>query len=57
MKQFAKAIDKNGSCFAYIGENMSQMSMEKIKAEISDGPQISQLIKDPAFINSMSECK
>lgn len=53
MKQFVKALDKNGLCFAYIGKKMPQLSMEKIKAGIFDGPQIRQLIKDPDFINSM----
>jgi len=55
MKQFVKALDKNGSCFAYIGKTMPQLSNEKIKAGIFDGPQIRQLIKDPDFINSMNE--
>ena len=55
MKQFVKALDKNGSCFAYIGEKMPQLSTEKIKAGILDGPQIRQLIKDNAFVHSMNE--
>ena len=33
------------------------MSTEKIKARIFDGPQIRQLIKNPAFINSMNEAQ
>ncbi|KAJ8957397.1 hypothetical protein NQ318_004877 [Aromia moschata] len=55
MKQFVKALDKDGPCFEYIGVKMPQLSTEKLKAGIFDGPQIRQLIKDPAFINSMNE--
>lgn len=57
MKQFVKALDKNGSCFAYIQMKMPQLSTEKIKAGIFDGPQIRQLIKDPAFVTSMNEAE
>nr|CAI5835337.1 unnamed protein product [Callosobruchus analis] len=55
MKQFVKALDKDGPCFKYIGVKMPQLSTEKLKAGIFDGPQIRQLIKDPAFKNSMNE--
>ena len=55
MKQFVKALDKNGSCFLYLVENMPQLSIEKIKAGIFDGPQIIQLINDTAFLQSMNE--
>lgn len=57
MKQFVKALDKSGSCFTYIGQKMPQMSTEKMKAGIFDGPQIRQLIKDSAFVNSMNEAE
>ncbi|GBN34518.1 hypothetical protein AVEN_7101-1 [Araneus ventricosus] len=36
---------------------MHQLSTEKIKAGIFDDPQIRQLIKDPAFLNSMNEAE
>lgn len=55
MKQFVKALDKTGPCFAYIGRKMPQLSSEKLKAGIFDGPQIRQLIKDPAFVTCMNE--
>ena len=55
MKQFVKALDKSGSCFGYIGEKMPQLSTEKIKAGVFDGPQIRQFINDSAFVNSMNE--
>ena len=55
MKQFVKALDKNGSCFLYLVENMPQLCIEKIKVGIFDGPQIRQLINDTAFLQSMNE--
>lgn len=55
MKQFVKALDRNGSCFVFIANKMPHLSMEKIKAGIFDGPQIRQVITDPEFLNSMNE--
>jgi len=40
MKQFVKALDKQGSYFEYIGQVFSGISTEKLKAGIFDGPQI-----------------
>ncbi|CAH1110019.1 unnamed protein product [Psylliodes chrysocephalus] len=42
MNQFVKSLDEDGNCFSYI----CQLTMEKIKASIFDGPQIRQLTKD-----------
>lgn len=53
-KQFAKALDKYGSCFAYIERKILQFYW-KIKAETFDIPQLRQFIKDPAFVNLMNE--
>ena len=55
MKQFVNAIDKNGSCFAYVGKKMCPLSTENIITGIFDGPKIRQLIKDLAFVNLMNE--
>ncbi|KAL4717298.1 hypothetical protein ACJJTC_017185 [Scirpophaga incertulas] len=52
MKQFVKALYKNGQCFSYISK-MTALSIEKLKAGIFDGPQIRTLIKDTGFISSM----
>jgi hypothetical protein len=49
MKQFVKALDKNGSCFSYICRKFSNVSMEKTKAGIFNAPQIRQLVKDSNF--------
>lgn len=55
MKQFVKSLDRDGSCFTYICQKFPQLTMEKIKAGIFDGPQIRQLTKDSQFKNSMTE--
>src|SRR6201995_4012794 len=55
MKQFMKALNKEGSCFGYISSKFPGLSTEKLKAGIFDGPQIRQLINDSNFTNSMNE--
>ena len=55
MKQFTKALDKDGNCFTYLWQSFPGLTMEKLKAGIFDGPQIRQLIRDPEFENSMNE--
>ena len=55
IKQFVKALCKEGNCFQYIKAAFSSVSEEKIKEVIFDGPQIRKLIKDPNFIASMND--
>ena len=55
MKQFVKALDKNGSCYLYLVENMPQWSIEKMKAGIFDDPQLKKLNNGTAFLQSMNE--
>ena len=55
IKQFTKALDKDGDCFIYLCQGFPGLTMEKLKAGIFDGPQIRQLIRDPEFENSMNE--
>ena len=55
MKQFVKALNKDGSSIKYIAHKFPGLTMEKLKAGIFDGPQIRQLINDPHFIASMNE--
>ena len=55
MKQFVKALNKDGSCIQYIAHKLPRLTMEKLKAGIFDGPQIRQVINDPHFIASMNE--
>ena len=55
IKQFVKALCKEGNCFQYIKAAFPSVSEEKIKEVIFDGPQIRKLIKDPNFILSMND--
>jgi hypothetical protein len=55
MKQFVKALNKDGSCIEYIAPKLPGLTMEKLKAGIFDGPQIRQLINEPHFIESVNE--
>ena len=54
MKQFVKAFDKDGNCFNYIAKKFPGLSMEKLKAGIFDGPQISKLMQDQTFTARMT---
>lgn len=53
MKQFVKALNKEGNCFKYICRQFPGLSNEKLKAGIFDGPQIRMLMKDTNFISHM----
>lgn len=55
MKQFVKALDKNGDCFKYICQSFPGLSTEKLKAGIFDGPQIRNLMNNDDFINHMTQ--
>ncbi|KAL4108248.1 hypothetical protein QTP88_018481 [Uroleucon formosanum] len=52
MKQFVKALDKNGHCFKYLCDKFPVLSEAKLKEGIFDGPQIRILMKDTDFQNS-----
>ena len=54
MKQFVKALDKDGDCFNYIAKTSPGLSMEKLKAGIFDGPQIHKLMQDQTFTARMT---
>jgi hypothetical protein len=54
MKQFVKALKKDGNCFKYICRSFPGLSTEKLKAGVFDGPQIRTLIVDPNFTTSMN---
>ena len=45
MKQFVKALDKQGRCFEYICSKFPNISSEKLKAGIFDGPNTRALCK------------
>lgn len=54
IKQFVKALDKDGGCFKYICRSFPGLSTEKLKAGIFDGPQIRSLINNNDFTNHMT---
>ena len=54
MKQFIKALDRDGDCFHYISSTFPKVSDEKKKAGIFDGPQIRTLLKDKHFMARMT---
>ncbi|QQP37347.1 Uncharacterized protein FKW44_017579 [Caligus rogercresseyi] len=54
MKQFTRALDKDGRCFNYLCRAFPRLTSEKVKAGIFNGPQIRKLIKDTEFQNSMN---
>ncbi len=55
IKQFVKALDENGECFKYICSVFPDLTIEKLKAGIFDGPQIRKLLMDTNFVKTMSE--
>ena len=55
IKQFAKALNKDGDCFKYICTRFPGSTIEKLKAGIFYGPQIRTLINDCDFPNAMNE--
>ena len=54
MKQFVKALNKDGDCFKYICRQFPGLSIEKAKGGIFDGPQIRTLMRDSDFTNHMN---
>ena len=54
MKQFIKALDRDGDCFHYICSILLRVSDEKKKAGIFDVPQIRTLLNDKHFIARMT---
>ncbi|GFX08255.1 uncharacterized protein TNCV_3267451 [Trichonephila clavipes] len=54
MKQFVKALYKSGKCFNFLSRKFPGLSIEKLKAGIFDGAQITQLVNDSNFVKSMT---
>ena len=55
MKQFVKALDKEGACSEYICKRFPGVNTEKLKNGIFNSPDIRKLMKDHNFITSMNE--
>jgi hypothetical protein len=55
MKNFVKAMDKNGAGFMYMKHKFPRLSDATIKDGIFAGPQIRELIKDEQFEEQLNE--
>ena len=55
IKQFVKALNKDGDCFKYLRTRFHRLSDEKVKSGIFNGPDIRKLIKDPEFTAFMMD--
>ncbi|GFT87554.1 uncharacterized protein TNCV_3759921 [Trichonephila clavipes] len=53
MKQFVKALDKEGECFKYLCEQFPGLSDAKLKKGICVGPDIRKLLKDETFVTKI----
>ena len=56
LKHLLKAMNIEDSVFYFL-QRLSQISTEKLKAGIFDGPQIKELMKDPMFDEALSEAE
>jgi len=55
MKQFVKALDRDGECFQHIVSAFPKLSFDKIKAGVFDGPQIRTIARDEEFVNKLND--
>ena len=55
MKQFVKALDKEGQCFKYLRDSFPKLSDEKVKGGIFDGPDIRKMVRDTQFKDTMTD--
>lgn len=54
MKQFFKALDKEGDCFKHLCEIFSILSTSELKVGIVVGPDVRKLLHDQEFETTMS---
>ena len=57
LKQFTKALPKDGACFQYLTRKFLKISREKLKEGMFVRSQIQKLIKDNDFENTMTVTK
>ncbi|KAL4721288.1 hypothetical protein ACJJTC_014295 [Scirpophaga incertulas] len=55
IKNFVKAMHKDGSGFKFLKEKFPALSDAKLKEVVFIGPDIRKLIKDPLFISSLND--
>lgn len=53
MKQFVRALPKEGECFKYLCEQFPGLSEAKLKEGVFVGPDIRKLLKDETFVTRM----
>jgi len=46
MKQFVKALKKEGKCYQYLQQQLPKQSEAKLKEGVFDGPQIRKMLRD-----------
>ena len=54
MKYFVKAMERKSRGYTFHRQKFPQVSVEKLKAGIFDGPQIRELMKDSTFEDALS---
>ena len=54
MKNYTKALDKDGPVFGFLRMKFPCISEAKLRAGVFDGPQIRELIKDDGFVQEMN---
>lgn len=54
MKNFVKALDKDGPAFTYLRQRFPHLSDAKVKEGIFIGPQIKAMLTDDAFLSQMT---
>ena len=54
MKQFVKALEKDGDCFKYICIKFPGLSTKKLRAGVFDVPQVRKLMNDADFCNYLN---
>lgn len=55
IKQFVKALPKEGDCFKYLCEQFPGLSEAKLKEGVFVGPDIRKLSRDGSFVTKMNE--
>jgi len=57
MKNYVKAIDKDGPTFMFLRRKFPRISEAKLRAGVFDGPQIRELTRDEEFTGHMTEAE
>jgi len=55
MKQFVKALKKEGECYQYLQQQFPKLSEAKIKEGVFDGSQIRKMLRDDSFIEHIND--